>query len=223
MSSVFFCYLRKKIKKKMEKRILRTIRKYGSLLSVPVLLIACITAFVIGVINDSVLLVFLSVGFLAFVVSDLAACRISEILSYFKFRDTEGFAFAKKLFLETVNEAELNEYNNKELKILLYEDYTRVFSASFMKRKTMFFCLNCFEFNGTSIYIPYFFESELVERAEEKLKELRNELKKKYGRHADKEVIDFSEKMQQTQAKLEIKKIGQILKVLFYEKEILYG
>ena len=184
---------------------MRKIRKYSSLLSVPVLLIACIAAFVIGIINDRVLLLCLSVGFLTFVVPFLAACRISEILSYFKFRDTEGFAFAKKLFLETVNEAELNEYDNKELKISLYEDYTRIFSASFNKRKIMFFCLNSFEFNGTSIYIPYFFESELVEKAEERLKELRNELKKKYGRHADKEVIDFSEKMQQTQAKLEIK------------------
>lgn len=190
----------------MEKKTVRTFRKYGSLLSVPVLFIACIAAFVICVINDSVLLAFLSVVFLAFVVPELAACRISEIRSYFKFRDTDGFAFAKKLFLETVNEAELNEYNNKKLKISLYEDYTRIFSASFMKRKIMFFCLNSFEFNGTSIYIPYFFESELVERAEERLKELRNELKKKYGRHADKEVIDFSEKMQQTEAKLEIKK-----------------
>ena len=193
----------------MEKKIVREIRRWGSLLSSPVLFVANIAAFVIGIQIDCVLLTMLSVFLLAFVFSDLSVCRITEIRSYLKFRDTEGFAFAKKLFLATIGEAILNEYNNKELKISLYEDYTRIFTASFMKRKSMFFCMNSFEFNGTTIYIPYFFESELVERAEKRLKELRNELKKKYGRHANKEVIEFSEKMQQTEAKLEIKNSGK--------------
>ena len=189
----------------MEKKILREIRRWGSLLSSPVLFVADIAAFVIGIQIDCVLLLFLASVCLAFVVSDLSVCRITEIRSYFKFRDTEGFAFAKKLFLETIGEASLSEYNNKQLKISLYEDYTRIFSASFLKRKSMFFCMNRFDFNGTFIYIPYFFESELVEIAEEKLKELRNELREKYGKRADKEVIEFSEKMQQTEAKLDIK------------------
>lgn len=194
----------------MEKKILREIRRWGSLLSSPVLFVADVAAFVIGIQIVCVLLTILSLFLLAFVFTDLSVCRIVEIQSYFKFRKTEGFAFAKKLFLGTLDDARLNEYNNKELKISLYEDYTRIFSASFMKQKTLFFPMNFFEFNGTSIYIPYFFESELVERAEKRLKELRNELKKKYGRHADKEVIEFSEKMQQTEAKLEINKSDRI-------------
>ena len=208
-NSAFFMLSLPQNKKKMEKKILREIRRWSSLLSSPVLFVADVAAFVIGIQIDCVLLLFLASVCLAFVVSDLSVCRITEIRSYFKFRNTEGFAFAKKLFLETLNEAKLSEYDNKKLNISLYEDYTRIFSASFIKRKTMFFCINRFEFNGTSICIPYFFESELVERAEEKLKELRNELRKKYGRHANKEVIEFSEKMQQTEAKLEIKNSGK--------------
>lgn len=171
----------------------------------PLFLIISIIAFVYGCLLGSFILIPLSMTIMVILFIDVVPARIIELNSYRKFRKTKGFLLAKELFLANINDACLDD-RNESLSFTIYDDiYVKIFEIKYRKKTFfMFSKINSFEINGVDVYVPFLFERELVTTAEKKLKELRNELKRKYGGSCDEDVVKFEEKMRETEAKLEI-------------------